>query len=94
MLSGIGKIRVCTGYRANDKDNTILHGFPSDYSVLEQCKPIYEELDGWDEDISNVKNYKDLPANAKKYIGRIEEIIGVKIKFVSVGSSRTQTIIL
>lgn len=91
VLSGMKKIKIGVAYEYGGK---VYKEYPLNSKVFSNCRVIYEEMDGWDEDISNVKNYKDLPANAKKYIGRIEEIIGVKIKFVSVGSSRTQTIIL
>ena len=91
VLSGIKKIKIGVAY---EYEGEIYNEYPFNSKVFSNCKVIYEEMDGWDEDISNVKDYKDLPANAKKYIGRIEEIIGAKIKFVSVGSSRSQTIIL
>ena len=52
----------------------------------------YEEFDGWTEDISGVRSFNELPANAKKYLGRIEELAGVKIKLIGVGKDREQTI--
>ena len=60
---------------------------------LAKCEPVYEELDGWHEDITKVEKFEDLPENAKKYIARIEELIGVNVDLVSVGPNRTQTII-
>ena len=58
-----------------------------------KCEPVYEELDGWHEDITNVEKFEDLPENAKKYIARIEELVGVNVDMVSVGPNRAQTII-
>ena len=82
-------IRICTGYK-NDKK--VYHNFPADLDVLENCEPIYEEVSGWMEDTSNVRDVKDLPGKAMDYIRTIEEIIGLKVKMVSVGPERLQTI--
>jgi adenylosuccinate synthase len=89
VLSGLKKIKVCTGYTYNGET---LPGFPSDFSVLEKCVPIYDEVDGWDEDISSATKYEELPENAKKYITYIEEKINVPIIMVSVGTRRKQII--
>ena len=82
-------IRICTGYK-NDKK--VYHNFPADLDVLENCEPIYEEVSGWMEDTSNVRDVKDLPGKAMDYIRTIEEIIGLKVKVVSVGPERLQII--
>lgn len=82
-------IRICTGYM-NDKK--VYHNFPADLDVLENCEPIYEEVSGWMEDTSNVRDVKDLPGKAMDYIRTIEEIIGPKVKMVSVGPERLQII--
>ena len=82
-------IRICTGYK-NDKKG--YHNFPADLDVLENCEPIYEEVSGWMEDTSNVRDVKDLPGKAMDYIRTIEEIIGLKVKMVSVGPERLQII--
>ena len=58
------------------------------------AQPIYEAVDGWKEDVTGARRWKDLPTNAKKYLKRIEDLIEVPIKLVSVGSKRDQTIIL
>ena len=89
VLSGLKKIKVCTGYTYNGET---LPGFPSDFSVLEKCVPIYDEVDGWDEDISSATKHEELPENAKKYITYIEEKINVPIIMVSVGTRRKQII--
>ncbi len=92
-LDTIGKIKtikLCISYI---KDGCEIKYFPCDLKELGKCEPIYEEFDGWEEDISTIRNYDELPSNAKKYLNRIEELVGVKIKFVGVGKDREQTII-
>jgi len=90
VLSGFEKINMCVGYAYQGE---VIHDFPSSLKVLSQCKPIYQEMDGWQEDISQVERYEDLPENAKKYIKAIEAYVGVPVKIVSVGPKRSQTII-
>ena len=90
VLTGFDKIKICTAYKMGDK---IVNNFPASLEDLAKCKPVYEELDGWHEDITKVEKYEDLPENAKKYITRIEELIGVNVDLVSVGPNRAQTII-
>ena len=63
-------------------------------SIFERCKPVYTEMAGWKEDISNVRKFDDLPANAKRYIKRIETILETKVSIISVGPKREETIIL
>ena len=82
-------IRICTGYKSYEK---VYHNFPADLDVLENCEPIYEEVSGWMEDTSNVRDVKDLPGKAMDYIRKIEEIIGLKVKMVSVGPERLQIV--
>ena len=90
VLTGFDKIKICTAYKMGDK---IVNNFPASLEDLAKCEPVYEELDGWNEDITKVEKFEDLPENAKKYIARIEELIDVNIDLVSVGPNRNQTII-
>ena len=90
VLTGFDKIKICTAYKMGDK---IINNFPASLEDLAKCEPVYEELDGWNEDLTNIEKFEDLPENAKKYIARIEELIDVNIDLVSVGPNRTQTII-
>lgn len=90
VLTGFDKIKICTAYKMGDE---IINNFPASLEDLAKCEPVYEELDGWNEDITKVENFDDLPENAKKYVARIEELIDVNIDLVSVGPNRTQTII-
>ncbi|MEN6370790.1 MAG: adenylosuccinate synthase [Armatimonadota bacterium] len=91
VLSGLDKICVCTAYDLNGER---VADFPTDPVKLGQCKPVYEELPGWKEDISGARSYEDLPVNAQNYIKRISEAVGVPVVLVSVGRGREQTILL
>ncbi|SHH31106.1 adenylosuccinate synthase [Tepidibacter thalassicus] len=90
VLTGFEKVKICTGYKLGDK---VIKEFPASLEVLEKCEPIYEELDGWTEDISDATKFEDLPENAQKYVKRIEELVGVDVQIISVGPKRTQTIV-
>ena len=82
-------MKICTAYEI---DGEIYESMPANTSLLYRAKPIYEELDGWDEDITKIEKYEDLPENCKKYLKRIEEIVNCKISVVSVGPDRSQNI--
>ncbi|AOY75350.1 adenylosuccinate synthase [Clostridium formicaceticum] len=90
VLSGFEKIKICTGYEIEGK---VTENFPANLKMLAKSKPVYEELDGWEEDITKVEKYEDLPKNAKAYIAKIEEYVGLPVKMVSVGPKRNQTIV-
>ncbi len=88
-IGKLEKIKLCVAYRKDGKE--ITH-FPASLKELAKCEPIYEEFDGWKEDISGVRKFEDLPENTKKYIQRIESLVGVKVKLLGVGKDREQTI--
>ena len=90
VLTGFDTIKICTAYKMGDK---ILTEFPASLEDLAKCEPVYEEFEGWTEDLTAVENYDDLPENAKKYVEKIEELTGVSVDMVSVGPKRTQTIV-
>jgi len=90
VLTGFDKIKICTGYKLGDK---IIDNFPASLSTLSKCEPVYEELDGWNEELTEARSYEELPENARKYIARIEELIGIPVKIVSIGPKRSQTIV-
>ncbi|SCZ76600.1 adenylosuccinate synthase [Acidaminobacter hydrogenoformans] len=90
VLGGFEEIKICTGYRYKDE---ILEEYPAKLSVLEACEPVYETFEGWQEDLSTVTSYDALPENAKRYIERIEALMGIPVKIVSVGPKRDQTIV-
>lgn len=89
VLSGMEKLKICVGYELDGKRVDYV---PSCLSALERCKPVYEELPGWKQEITEIRNYDELPQEAKGYIHRIEELTGVEVAVVSVGPDRTQTI--
>jgi adenylosuccinate synthase len=88
-LGGFDKLKVCTGYKFEDK---IIDYFPASLEDLAKCEPVYEEFEGWDDSIANARSYEELPENAKIYLKRIEEFTGTKVSIVSVGPKRDQTI--
>ncbi len=89
-LGGIGKLKICVAYRKNGE---ITYDFPPTLEELAICEPVYEEMDGWDEDISNIREFDKLPINCQKYINRIEELCGVKIETIGVGPGREENIV-
>jgi len=90
VLTGFETVKICKGYKYG---NEVLEHFPASLNVLGKCEPVYEELPGWTEDLRNCTTFEELPANAKAYINRIEELTGVPVKIISVGPKRTETII-
>ncbi|MEM7008112.1 MAG: adenylosuccinate synthase [Thermodesulfobacteriota bacterium] len=91
VLSGFEKINLCTGYKYKGAE---LSSFPSSSHILDDIEPIYEEMDGWSEDISNAKDFSDLPIEARSYLKKLEEVTGVSIYTVSLGPSREKIIFL
>ncbi len=89
-IGKLEKIKLCTSYM---KDGVRTVRFPSSLRELQGCAPVYEEFDGWSEDISGITEYEKLPANAKRYLERIEEIAGIRIRYIGVGKERTNTIV-
>ncbi len=91
VLGGLKSLKICTGYEYNSK---IVHDFPANLKILEACKPVYETLPGWSEEISDIRKIEDLPQNAKNYLDRIEELTETPINIISVGPGRNETILL
>ena len=85
------EIKVCVAYKdcRNDKVYT---SYPTDVFIHKYLEPIYETMPGWKTDLSGIRKYEDLPENAKKYIARVEDLIGAPVGIVSVGPDREQTI--
>jgi len=90
VLSDFDKIKICTYYKYNEE---IIEEFPVNLEILQNCIPVYEEMEGWKGDISQITNYGDLPQQLKDYINQIEELVKTKVVIVSVGPKRSQTII-
>lgn len=92
VLQGIEKLKICVGYRSNGE--TYTESVPSNLRMLSQCRPVFEEMDGWTGDMSQAKQMKDLPKNARKYLDRLEDLFQVPIILVSVGADRAETIVV
>ena len=91
VLSGFSPLKIATKYKT--EDGKIIDYFTSSTTKLYNYEPIYEELEGWDEDLTKVRSYDELPENAKKYIKFIENYLGISVYLVSVGPERSQNII-
>ncbi|MFH1830801.1 MAG: adenylosuccinate synthase [Pseudomonadota bacterium] len=91
VLSGLKTLKICTGYRIGD---TVVDDFPASFSKFEEIIPVYEEMPGWEDDISEIRQMADLPAAARNYANRIGELSGVPISLLSVGSERSAHIII
>ena len=89
VLSGLEKIKICYAY---ELDGKVINTVPASLSEYERCKPLYVEMDGWKEDITNVTSFDELPEAAKKYIKKIEELTKTEVVIFSVGPDRKQTI--
>ncbi|MBW2238263.1 MAG: adenylosuccinate synthase [Deltaproteobacteria bacterium] len=91
VLDGLESLKICTGYAYNGET---LDDFPANLKILGACKPVFETLPGWPEDISGIRKIGDLPKNARHYLDRIEELLETPIDIVSVGPGRDETIII
>jgi adenylosuccinate synthase len=90
-LDGLDTIKICTAYQLRGE---VIHYPPATISDIEQCEPIYEEHQGWRQDLSTITAYADLPDLAKAYLDRLSELAGAKISLVGVGPDRVQTLIV
>jgi adenylosuccinate synthase len=90
ILDTLPQLKICTGYKLDGKT---VNDFPASVTVLEKCRPVYEEMPGWQKPTGAVRLFKDLPVNARKYVKRLEELIGCPASHISVGQRRDQTIV-
>lgn len=88
VLTGIKTLKICTAYKYRGE---VIEEFPASLKVLAECEPVYEELPGWEEDITGVKSLDELPENARHYIERISQLTGIPLTIFSVGPDRNQT---
>jgi adenylosuccinate synthase len=91
VLDGLETLKICTGYRC---DGEIRDLPPIGADAYEKCEPVYEEIPGWKESTVGVKDYDALPANARAYLKRLEEVVGIPVDIISTGPERDETIIL
>jgi adenylosuccinate synthase len=89
VLSGLDEIKIATAY---ELDGERLDHFPTDAFLLDRCKPTYETLPGWAEDVAGARRLEDLPVAARRYVARLGELLGLPVSIVSVGPDREQTI--
>lgn len=90
VLGGLERLKVCVAYEG---ECGRLEHFPADLALLQRCRPLYEELPGWSEDISGARTFADLPPAARGYVEWIEAHLGLPVTLVSVGPERSQTIV-
>lgn len=88
-LDTVARIKICTGYRLDGKTVDVP---PSDHEAFARCKPIFEEMPGWETSIAGIRRYDDLPPAARRYLKRICALTGAQLSIVSVGPKRSQTI--
>lgn len=91
VLSGIDELKICVAYQ---KDGQQTIAYPASLAEMEDYEPVYETLPGWQEDLTAIQSYEELPENAKRYVERITELVGVELASFSIGPSREQTVIL
>jgi adenylosuccinate synthase len=90
VLSGLAEIPICTSYRLDGK---ITHEFPMTLAEVARAEPVYEMQPGWTEALSSVRRFEDLPAAARRYVDRVEALVGVPIEILSIGPGRDETIV-
>ena len=90
VLTGLPKIKICVGYKTAGGE--CREAVPASLKLFSTCEPVYEEFDGWTEDIASAQNIGELPVNARKYVQRLKELSGAGIALVSVGAGRDETI--
>jgi adenylosuccinate synthase len=90
ILDGMDKIKICVSYKYDGKSHK---EFPTDLEALRKCEPEYIEVDGWKESTVGIKTFNALPANAKKYIKTIEDMLGVRVEIISTGQKRDEIIV-
>ncbi|UXU86393.1 adenylosuccinate synthase [Burkholderia sp. S-53] len=91
VLDGLDEVKLCVGYKIDDKDVDIL---PRGAADVARCEPVYETFSGWKESTVGIKTWEALPANAQAYLTRVQEVAGVPVDMVSTGPDRDETILL
>ncbi len=91
ILDTFASIKICTSYRL---DGALLNYPPANLASLEKCEPVYEELPGWQKPTREIRRFEELPAEAQRYVRRLEELLDCPVNLISVGPSREQTIVV
>src|SRR5207244_4042951 len=89
ILDAFPGIRLCTGYTSTGRAEP---GFPANTRVLARCEPVYEDWPGWNTPTTDIRRFADLPANAQRYVRRLEELLATPVDAISVGPARDQVI--
>lgn len=88
VLTGLDTVKICTGYKYRGE---IITHYPASLKMLAECEAVYEEMPGWNEDITGAKTLEDLPETTRNYVKRVSELTGIPIAIFSVGRNRSQT---
>src|SRR5574344_1423344 len=91
VFDDFDEIKVCIAYK-DKRNGKIYNDYPTNVFIHKYLEPVYETHKGWKTSLSDIKNYEDLPKNAKKYLTRLEELFKIPISIISVGPDRNQTI--
>ena len=91
ILDALPELKICLGYKLN---GSTIDYFPSSVAILEKCQPVYEEMSGWQTDISQVRQFEQLPSQARRYVERLEELVSCPIDLISLGPRREQVIMV
>ena len=91
VLDGLKTLKICTGYRI---DGEVLDYLPSSLKAQAAAEPVFEEMEGWSESTAGARSFRDLNANAVKYVRRIEELIGAPVALLSTSPERDDTIMM
>ncbi len=91
VLTGIETLKICVAYKL---DGEIIDYIPASIKDFERCEPIYIELEGWTEDITQTTSFSDLPLNTQSYLNKVSELSNIELAIFSVGPDRTQTVVL
>src|SRR5581483_5696272 len=91
ILDELPSVRICVGYEVDGRRTDF---FPARTDVLERCRPLYEDLPGWQARTASARSWDDLPAAARDYVGRLSELLALPVALIGVGEAREQTIVL
>ncbi|MCC7128850.1 MAG: adenylosuccinate synthase [Anaerolineae bacterium UTCFX2] len=94
VLDELPALKICIGYRRAEGGDRLWHYWELDAEELALCEPVYLELEGWRQSTTAARNFAQLPAQAQAYVRKVEELVGVPVKFVSVGPGREATIVV
>ena len=90
VLDELKTLKICTAYRYEGK---IYKDFPMDFAVLNGAEPVYEDMEGWRTPLCGIRKFQHLPLSARRYVNRMEELVGARIKYISIGSKRDEIIV-